>query len=94
MQNIPSKAFGGAVRCGAGSMSLECWEYRSARIGADATSELNALGQQGWQMCGIINDTFWFCRSRIQRELAEQGDAIAAQRSSMPTATHRGGGAG
>jgi hypothetical protein len=54
----------------------------------------NALGQQRWQMCGIINDTFWFCRSRIQRELAEQGDAIAVQRTSMPTATHRGGGAG
>ena len=62
------------------------WEYSVAKIAPDTqVSEINRLGDAGWELCGITGDgTAWFKRNRIARELAEQGERLAAEREGRP----------
>ena len=58
------------------------WEYSVAKIAPDTrVSEINRLGDAGWELCGITGDgTAWFKRDIVAKELTEQGDRLAAER--------------
>jgi hypothetical protein len=56
-------------------MTLDRWEYSKRPLTADTTpADLDELGDVGWQLCGITDGIGFFRRSRIHRELAEQGE--------------------
>lgn len=60
---------------------LNRWEYTQRPLTADTTpAELDALGAEGWELCGIAGGIGWFKRSRVARALHEQGARLAAER--------------
>ena len=43
---------------------MDRWEYRDVAINAHEFSELNKLGQQGWEAVGSIGDSTYFLFKR------------------------------
>lgn len=59
---------------------LDSFEYMRRPLTTETTpADLDELGADGWELCGVVGRYGWFKRSRVARALHEQGERQATE---------------